>query len=72
MFLVKIDMSLRTIKNIVTTCLCLHNLCIIHCDEFDWNLTKNKNEWDTDANVGKSVSHAELCLLAFQYRGSLG
>jgi hypothetical protein len=34
----RIDMPLRHIPSLVTTCICLHNLCIIHKDVFD-------NEW---------------------------
>jgi hypothetical protein len=31
----RIDMPLRHIPNVITACICLHNLCIIHRDEFD-------------------------------------
>ena len=34
----RIDMPLRHIPSLVSTCICLHNLCIIHKDMFD-------NEW---------------------------
>jgi hypothetical protein len=44
MLLKRIDMPLRTIPDIVTTCLCLHNLCIIHGDEFDLNWAKSAEE----------------------------
>ena len=33
----KIDMPLCSIPSMVTACLCLHNLCFIHADEFDMN-----------------------------------
>jgi hypothetical protein len=35
----KIDMPFRHVPNVVTTCICLHNLCIIHRDIFD-------DEWE--------------------------
>ena len=44
MLLKRINMPLRTIPNIVTACLCLHNLCIIHGDEFDLNWAKCAEE----------------------------
>jgi hypothetical protein len=28
----------------VTACLCLHNLCLIHIDKFDMNWAKNAEE----------------------------
>jgi hypothetical protein len=31
----RIDMPLQHIPNVITACICLHNLCIIHRDEFD-------------------------------------
>ena len=37
MLLKRIDMPLQNIPDIITACLCLHNLCIIHGDEFDLN-----------------------------------
>ena len=40
MLLKRIDMPLRTIPDIVTASLCLHNLRIIHSDEFDLNWAK--------------------------------
>jgi hypothetical protein len=44
MLLKRIDMPLQTIPCIVTTCLCLHNLCIIYGDEFYLNWAKNAEE----------------------------
>lgn len=38
------DMTLQTISDIVTTCLCLHNMCIIHDNELDLNWAKNAKE----------------------------
>ena len=40
----KIDMPLRSIPDMVTACLCLHNLCLIHVDEFDMNWAKSVEE----------------------------
>jgi len=40
----KIDMPLRSIPDMVTTCLCLHNLCLIHADEFDMNWARSDEE----------------------------
>jgi hypothetical protein len=40
----KIDMPLRSIPGMVTTCLCLHNLCLIHADEFDMNWARSDEE----------------------------
>ena len=40
----KIDMPLRSIPDMVTACLCLHNLCVIHGDEFDLNWARNAEE----------------------------
>jgi len=40
----KIDMPLRNIPDMVTACLCLHNLCVIHADEFDMNWAKSVEE----------------------------
>jgi hypothetical protein len=57
MLLKKIDMPLRTIPDIVTTCLCLHNLCIIHGDEFDMNWTKSAEE---DMKKTSSKSFGDL------------
>jgi hypothetical protein len=31
----RIDMPLQHIPNVITACICLHNLCIIYRDEFD-------------------------------------
>ena len=31
----RIDMPLKQVSNLVTTYICLHNLCIIYEDEFD-------------------------------------
>jgi hypothetical protein len=36
-----IDMSLHSISDMITACLCLHNLCIIHADEFEINWAKS-------------------------------
>jgi hypothetical protein len=33
-------MSLRHLSNVVTACICLHNLCIIHRDKFDTEWAK--------------------------------
>ena len=33
-------MPIRHVSNLVTTCICLHNLCIIHRDKFDEEWTK--------------------------------
>ena len=33
-------MPLRHVPNLVTTCICLHNLCIIHKDKFDLDWAK--------------------------------
>ena len=38
------DMTLQTISDIVTTCLCLHNMCNIHDNELDLNWAKNAKE----------------------------
>ena len=35
-----VDMPLRHVQNLVTTCICLHNLCIIHKDKFDLDWAK--------------------------------
>ena len=45
----RIDMPLRHVPNVVTTCICLHNLCIIHRDKFD-------DEW---AKEGERIMHRE-------------
>lgn len=45
----RIDMPLRHVPNVVTTCICLHNLCIIHKDKFD-------DEW---AKEGEKIMHME-------------
>ena len=33
-------MPLQDVPNLVTTCICLHNLCIIHKDKFDLDWAK--------------------------------
>ena len=45
----RIDMPLRYVPNLVTACICLHNLCIIHQDKFD-------DEW---AKEGEKIMHME-------------
>ena len=45
----RIDMPLRHVPNVVTTCICLHNLCIIHRDKFD-------DEW---AKEGEMIMRRE-------------
>ena len=40
----KIDMQLRSIPGMVTACLCLHNLCLIHVEEFDMNWARSAEE----------------------------
>jgi hypothetical protein len=40
----KIDMPLCSIPDMVTACLCLHNLCLIHGDEFDLNWARSAEE----------------------------
>lgn len=35
-----VNMRLRHVSNLVTTCICLHNLYIIHKNNFDLNWTK--------------------------------
>jgi hypothetical protein len=40
----KIDMPLRSIPDMVTACLCLHNLCLIYADEFDINWARSAEE----------------------------
>ncbi len=36
----RVDMPLRHVPNLVTACICLHNLCIIHKDKFDLDWAK--------------------------------
>ena len=36
----RVDMPLRHVPNLITACICLHNLCIIHKDKFDLDWTK--------------------------------
>ena len=36
----RIDIPLRHVQNLVTTCICHHNLCIIHKDKFDLDWIK--------------------------------
>ena len=36
-----IDMSLCSVPGMVTACLYLHNLCIIHADKFDMNWARS-------------------------------
>ena len=43
------DMPLQHVPNVVTTCICLHNLCIIHLDKFD-------DEW---AKEGERIMYRE-------------
>ena len=45
MLLKLIDIPLQTISNIFTNCLYLHNLCIIHGNEFDLNWAKMIEEY---------------------------
>ena len=45
----RIDIPLRHVPNLVTACICLHNLCIIHEDKFD-------DEW---AKKGEKIMHME-------------
>ena len=40
----KFDIPLQTILNIITVCLYLHNLCIIHGNEFNLNWAKSAQE----------------------------
>ena len=40
----KIDMSLCSILGIVTACICLFNLCLIHAVEFDINWARSTEE----------------------------
>lgn len=49
----RINMPLQTISNIVTSCLCLHNHCIIYGDKFDLDWAKNAKE-DTKNGASKS------------------
>jgi hypothetical protein len=44
MLMNRINVPLQIILDIVTTCLCLHNLCIIHGEEFDLNWAKSAKE----------------------------
>jgi hypothetical protein len=44
-----IDMSLRHVPNLAITCICLHNLCIIHRNKFD-------DEWTKE---GENIMHRE-------------
>lgn len=43
-FLKRIDMPLKHVSNLVTTYICLHNLCIIYEDEFDMQWAKKTNK----------------------------
>lgn len=45
----RIDMPLRNVPNVITSCICLHNLCIIHQDKFD-------DEW---AKEGERIMQTE-------------
>ncbi len=40
--------SLKYVPNLVATCLCLHNLCIIENDSF-WHVIKWANTWSWDS-----------------------
>jgi hypothetical protein len=35
-----LDMSLQNIPEVITNCICVHNLCIIHGDSFDMKWTQ--------------------------------
>ena len=45
----RIDMPFRLVPNLLTACICLHNLCIIHQNKFD-------DEW---AKEGENIMHME-------------
>ena len=40
----RIDVSLENVPDIVTACICLHNLCLIHIDGFDMQWVKQAEE----------------------------
>jgi len=53
----RIDMPLWNIPDIVTACLCLHNLCITHGEEFDFDWAKAAEE---DMKKTRAESFADL------------
>ena len=55
----KIDMLLRSIPGMVTACLCLHNLCLIHADEFDINWARNVEE-ELKKHLYKALVNIEM------------
>ena len=36
----RIDVSLENVPHLITACICLHNLCLIHGDGFDMQCAK--------------------------------
>ena len=67
LLLKRIDVNLKNVPELVTTCLVLHNMCIIFCDEF-W-----KTEWMQEATeevhngmnmggVSRRTSHERLAV----------
>jgi len=55
----RIDMPLKHVPDLVTACICLHNLCIIHGDEFDMQWAKEAEklmEAERDATFGQLKS----------------
>lgn len=55
----RIDMPLEHVPDLVTACICLHNLCIIHGDEFDMQWAKEAEkvmEAERDATFGQLKS----------------
>ena len=39
-----VDVQLENVPDIVTACICLHNLCLIHSDGFDMQWAKQAKE----------------------------
>ena len=54
----RIDMPLQNVLDIVTTSLCLHNLCILENDEFDMNWARSaEEELQREANIALDRMH---------------
>ena len=64
----RIDMPLRHVPNLVITCICLHNLCIIHQNKFDDEWTKEGEKimhMDSTNQLGQ-FENADIFMVATQ------
>jgi hypothetical protein len=52
-FLRKIEMPLENVGSIVATCVCLHNLCIMHRDFIDEELHLESRDWLQNCRVNR-------------------